>query len=56
MDLSVRSPIRSPSVFMNAAMWEHCGLDKESSWSSKIYYSDPFIINNFMQTLFLDLK
>jgi hypothetical protein len=51
INLIVSFPIRrSPSSPTNAAMWEQCTLDNWMFWCGKVYYSNPIINPNFLQT------
>jgi hypothetical protein len=48
-DLIVHFTVRrSPSVYVNVAMWEHFTLKSEVLLCAKDYYSNPNIIINFM--------
>jgi hypothetical protein len=41
---------RSPSIFINAAEWEHCIFGCEVVRCGNIYYSNSILITNFVYT------
>jgi hypothetical protein len=47
---------RSPSIFMNDAMWEYCTSEWAIFRCDKIYYCDSIIITNFVWTFISDCR